>query len=59
MTARTDDGISALANMVRAARLTPQTWHDVLDDFVDDPELVARSKAKSPRSQWSSYATQV
>ena len=59
MTARTDDGISALADLVRAARLTPQTWHDVLDDFVDDPESVARIKAKSPRSHWSGYVIQV
>ena len=49
MTALTDDGISELADMVRAARLTTQTWHDFLDDFVDDPELVARIKAKSPQ----------
>ena len=49
MTALTDDGIRELADMVRAARLTTQTWYDFLGDFVDDPELVARIKAKSPR----------
>lgn len=49
MTALTDDGIEELADMIRAARLTTQTWHDFLDDFVDDPDLVARIKAKSPR----------
>jgi len=49
MTALTDDGIEELADMIRAARLTTQTWHDFLDDFVDDPDLVARIRAKSPR----------
>ena len=48
-TALTDDGIEELADMIRAARLTTQTWHDFLDDFVDDPDLVARIRAKSPR----------
>jgi len=49
ITALTDDGIEELADMIRAARLTTQTWHEFLDDFVDDPDLVARIKAKSPR----------
>lgn len=49
ITALTDDGIEELADMIRAARLTTQTWHEFLDDFVDDPELVTRIKAKSPR----------
>lgn len=49
MTALTDDGIEELADMITAARLTTQTWHDFLNDFVDDPDLVARIKEKSPR----------
>lgn len=49
ITALTDDGIEELADMIRAARLTTQSWHEFLDDFVDDPDLVARIKAKSPR----------
>ena len=49
ITALKDDGIEELADMIRAARLTAQTWHDFLDNFVDDPDLVARIKAKSPR----------
>lgn len=49
ITALTDDGIEELSDMIRAARLTTQTWHDFLDDFVDDLELTARIKAKSPR----------
>ena len=42
ITARPDDRISALADMARAARLTTQTRHDVLDNFVDDPEPSAQ-----------------
>jgi hypothetical protein len=49
ITALTDDGIDELKDMLRDARITPETWHDFLDDFVDDAELIARIKAQSPR----------
>lgn len=49
VTALTDDGIAELKDMIRDARMTTQTWHEFLEDFVDDAELVARIKAKSPR----------
>ena len=49
ITALTDRGIEELRDMLRAARMTPETWHEFLDDFVHDAELVARIKAKSPR----------
>ena len=49
ITALTDDGIDDLKDMLRGARITPETWHAFLDDFVDDVELVARIKAQSPR----------
>ena len=45
--ALTDDGISELKDMIRDARTTTKTWHEFLEDFVDDAELVARIKAKS------------
>jgi hypothetical protein len=35
--------------MIRAARKTTKTWHKFLDDFVDDPDLVSRTKAQSLR----------
>jgi|GEM_PF-3425961 hypothetical protein len=35
--------------MIRAARIINQTWHEFIDDFVYDTDLVARIKAKSPR----------
>ena len=47
--ALTDDGIEELKDMIRDARVTTELWHEFLEDFVDDAELVARIKAKSPR----------
>jgi len=49
ITALTDDGIGELKDMLRDARITPETWHAFLDDFVHDAELIARIKAQSPR----------
>lgn len=49
ITALTDDGIEELTDMIRDARITTKTWHEFLDDFVDDTDLAARIKAKSPR----------
>jgi len=49
ITVLTDRGIEELRDMLRAARMTPETWHEFLDDFVHDAELVARIKAQSPR----------
>lgn len=49
VTALTDDGIEELTDMIRAARITTKTWHEFLDDFVEDIELVARIKAKPLR----------
>jgi hypothetical protein len=46
ITALTDDGIEELTDMIRAARITSKTWHEFLDDFVDDTNLAARIKAK-------------
>jgi hypothetical protein len=55
ITALTDDGIDELKDMLRNARSTTETWHAFLDDFVDDTDLVARIKAKSPREQPAGY----
>jgi hypothetical protein len=35
--------------MLSHARRSPDEWNDFLDSFVDDKQLVARIKAKSPR----------
>ncbi len=45
ITALTDDGIEELTDMLRDARSVTDSWHQ----FLDDEELVARIKAKSPR----------
>ena len=34
---------------LRGARITTETWHEFLDDFVHDADLVARIKTQSPR----------
>ena len=39
ISALTDDGVEELTDMVRAARITTKTWHEFLDDFVDDAPL--------------------
>ena len=44
ITSLTDDGIDELKDILRDARITTETWHAFLDDFVDDAELVARIK---------------
>jgi hypothetical protein len=49
VTALTDDGMEELEQMLSYARRSPQEWNDFLESFVDDEELIARVKAKSPR----------
>ncbi|MCZ0964089.1 helix-turn-helix domain-containing protein [Paracoccus benzoatiresistens] len=49
ITALTDDGIDELTDVLRDARHTTETWHQFLDDFVTDPELVQCLKAQPPR----------
>ena len=44
-----DETVTELKDMIADARINTKTWHEFLDDFVDDAELVARIKAKSPR----------
>ena len=47
--ALTDDGVEELTDMIRAARITTKTWHEFLDDFADDADLVSRIKTQSLR----------
>jgi hypothetical protein len=49
ITALTDDGIEELTDMLRDARITTDSWHQFLDAFVHDTDLVVRIKAQSPR----------
>ncbi|MDW9854850.1 hypothetical protein GOB46_20035 [Sinorhizobium meliloti] len=49
LTALTDDGVDELRQMLAHARRTADEWNDFLEAFVDDEELIARIKARSPR----------
>jgi hypothetical protein len=49
LTALTDHGIEELHDMIREARATTESWHQFLDEFVDDEDLLARLKDRSPR----------
>ena len=47
--ALTADGIDELKDMLESARRSDRTWAEFLDDFVSDPEIIARVKAARPR----------
>ena len=49
ITALTDNGVEELTDMLSEARLTTNTWHQFLDDFVDDPEVATRFKTQASR----------
>lgn len=49
ISALTDDRLGELTDMIRAARITTKNWHEFLEDFVDDADLVSRIKAQSLR----------
>jgi hypothetical protein len=49
ITALTGDGIAELRDMLADARRSPKDWHDFLEDFVSDPDIIARVKEKNPR----------
>lgn len=55
ITALTDDGVEELRQMLTHARRSSEEWNDFLDDFVSDPDIVARIKAKSTRKQSGAY----
>ena len=47
--ALTADGIDELKDMLRSARRSSRTWAEFLEDFVTDPEIITKVKAKAPR----------
>ena len=49
ITALTDDGIEELKDMLTDARRSPKAWRGFLDDFIADPDIIARVKEKRPR----------
>ncbi|TDE34914.1 hypothetical protein [Antarcticimicrobium sediminis] len=44
ITALTDDGIDELRDILEPARVSDETWHNFLHDFVDEPEIITRVK---------------
>ena len=47
ITALTDDGISEIKDMLAAARRSTKEWHDFLQDFVADPDIIAASRTNT------------
>lgn len=45
----TAHGIEELHDMLSDARRSPEHWHDFLEDFVNEPEVIARVKENGPR----------
>ncbi|MGR3386883.1 MAG: hypothetical protein ACU0DB_07880 [Paracoccus sp. (in: a-proteobacteria)] len=49
LTALTDDGIGELKDMLQGARRSPDAWRAFLENFVADPDIIARVKENGPR----------
>lgn len=45
----TKDGIDELRDMLKDARRSEDVWNDFLEDFVEDPDVIARVKCRGPR----------
>ena len=44
ITALTDGGIEELRDMLASARVSVEEWHSFLEDFVAEPDIIARVK---------------
>jgi hypothetical protein len=44
ITALTDDGVHELRDMLTSARVSDEEWHSFLEDFVAEPDIIARVK---------------
>jgi hypothetical protein len=42
-------GIEELRDMLTDARRSPEHWRNFLEDFVNDPDVIARVKENGPR----------
>lgn len=45
----TEDGIDELRDMLKDARRSEDAWNNFLEDFVEDPDVIARVKCRGPR----------
>ena len=44
ITTLTDNGVQELRDMLASARVSVEEWHSFLDDFVAEPDVIARVK---------------
>ena len=58
ITAVTDHGIEELSDMILHARRSPHEWHNFLEDFVSDPDIIPASRTKA-RARGSNRAVTV
>jgi len=49
ITALTDEGIDELREMLESARMSVEEWRSFLEDFVAEPDIIARVKDQSLR----------
>ncbi|MDP2520918.1 hypothetical protein [Shimia thalassica] len=49
ITAITGHGVEELREMILDARRSTKEWNSFLEDFVSDPDIIARVKNKGPR----------
>ena len=49
LTALTNGGIDELSDMLLSARVSVEEWHRFLEDFVGEPDIIARVKDQPPR----------
>ena len=54
ITALTDDGMDEIRDMLASARVSVEESHSFLEDFVAEPDIIARVKDQPPR--WKSGA---
>ena len=45
----TEDGIDELRDMLKDARHSEDVWNNFLEEFVEDPDVIARVKCQGPR----------
>jgi len=55
ITALTDEGIDELREMLESARMSVEEWHSFLEDFVAEPDIIARVKDLPLRQKSGAY----
>jgi len=55
ITALTDEGIDELRDMLASARVSVEAWHSFLEDFVSEPDILARVNNQPLRQKSGAY----